>query len=378
MSRDTSMHLGLRSVSPSAQAAALSSETLSADEAKALAKHARMAVAFRWPSSRHLCEFEHIGVAYLVSLQVAAEAAGVCMRLVVLDRESLAVVSRSVPLPWHDLRQVSEADGCSSMPARPVCHAAGSTPTLASLVHEAGARAMAVPRLQPLSAGCYMEHGDGGAYSIDVLSNGEDCVRMAVLRYDNAGAGSAVIQLLSPWFPLRSIEAQGHISVTPAMARPYMLNSSSVLENTTGSASGRHVSAALSCPDFKVLGGMGLPVRLAAWRNPCFQHPAHPLRLRTQGGGSQLLIPEPVTMNRTYTRGLSAVSLPASGRPLSTVLLGAARRLVLRAALQGSIRWTTAIATMAKLDSLSPLSSSPPAMRDAECNALSQLEGAAA
>ncbi len=372
------MHLGLRSVFPSAQAAALSSETLSTDEATALAKHARMTVALRWPSSRHLCEFEHMGVAYLVSLQVAAEAAGVCMRLVVLDRESLAVVSRSVPLPWHDLRQVSEADGCSSVPVRPVRRDAGFTPTLASLLHDAGARAMAAPRRQPLSPGCYMEHGNGGAYSIDVLSNGEDCVRLAVLRYDSAWAGSAVIQLLSPWFPLRSIDAGDCASITPAMAKPRMLNSSPVLENTKGSASGRHDSAALSCPDFKVLGGMGLPVRLAAWRNPCFQHPAHPLRLRTQGGGSQSLIPEPVTMNRTYTRGLSAVFLPASGRPLATVLLGAARRLVLRAALQGSIRWTTAIATMAKLDSLSPLPSSQPAMRDAECNALSQLEGAAA
>ncbi|MGM9514235.1 hypothetical protein ACS5PK_08280 [Roseateles sp. DB2] len=326
----------------------------------------------------HVREFEHMGLAYLTSLQVAAEAQGVCMRLVVLDRQSLAVVTRSVPLPWEDLRQASEADDSPCILARAAWHASAGLPTIASQIHDMGAKAMAMPRRQQLHSLCLMEHGQSGLYGIELLSNGEDAVRLAVLRYDSAGAGSAVIQLLSPWFPLRSIEAGDYASIAPAMAKPRMLNSSPVLENTKGSAFGRHDSAALSCPDFKVLGGMGLPVRLAAWRNPCFQHPAHPPRLRTQGGGSQSLIPEPVTMNRTYTRGLFTVSLPASGRPLSTVLLGAARRLVLRAALQGSIQWTTAIATMAKLDSLSPLPSSQPAMSDAERNALSQLEGAAA
>lgn len=62
---------------------------------------------------------------------------------------------------------------------------------------------------------------------------------------------------------------------------PPVLHSSPVLENTTKQAASRPVSAALSRPDFKVLGGMGLPVRMAARLASGFQHPAHPLRLKT-------------------------------------------------------------------------------------------------
>lgn len=56
-----------------------------------------------------------------------------------------------------------------------------------------------------------------------------------------------------------------------------------VLENTSDSAFSRHDSAALSRPDsFMVsMGGMGPSARTAARRNPCFQHPAHPHRLKT-------------------------------------------------------------------------------------------------
>ena len=36
-------------------------------------------------------------------------------------------------------------------------------------------------------------------------------------------------------------------------------------------------SSALALPHM-VMGGMGLPVRMAARLNPCFSHPTHPLR----------------------------------------------------------------------------------------------------
>ena len=42
-----------------------------------------------------------------------------------------------------------------------------------------------------------------------------------------------------------------------------------------------------------VPGGMGLPARMAARLNPCFQHPAHPLRLKTQTVDSLFLQQEP-------------------------------------------------------------------------------------
>ncbi len=83
-------------------------------------------------------------------------------------------------------------------------------------------------------------------------------------------------------------------------------------------------------------------------------------------------------MNQPHTCGPSAASLPASGRPLTAVLLGAARRIILRRALHGSIRWTSALPAMAKLDSLSVKRSAHLAGRDAKCIAQHQLEGAAA
>ena len=42
-----------------------------------------------------------------------------------------------------------------------------------------------------------------------------------------------------------------------------------------------------------VSGGMGLPVRMAARLRTCFQHPAHPLRLKTQTVDSLFLQQEP-------------------------------------------------------------------------------------
>ena len=70
-----------------------------------------------------------------------------------------------------------------------------------------------------------------------------------------------------------------------------------MLENTFGYAvAAPTVQRGFVTPDFwggacwarsKVLGGMGLPARLAARRIPCFQHPVHPLRLKTYRVGSE-------------------------------------------------------------------------------------------
>jgi hypothetical protein len=60
---------------------------------------------------------------------------------------------------------------------------------------------------------------------------------------------------------------------------PCVLESPQVLENTSYQAVSRPVSAALSRPRFLILGGMGLPVRMAARLGTGFQHPAHPLPL---------------------------------------------------------------------------------------------------
>lgn len=56
-----------------------------------------------------------------------------------------------------------------------------------------------------------------------------------------------------------------------------------VLENTLGLAVSRPVSAALSRPKFLqgFMGRMGLPVRMAAWLDPGFQHPPTRCRLKT-------------------------------------------------------------------------------------------------
>ena len=66
---------------------------------------------------------------------------------------------------------------------------------------------------------------------------------------------------------------------------------------------------------FMVMGGMGLPARMAARLRTCFEHPVHLLRFKTQMVGS--LIPEGTqTMTAITQAGHSAAaSLPTTGTP---------------------------------------------------------------
>lgn len=107
-----------------------------------------------------------------------------------------------------------------------------------------------------------------------------------------------------------------------------------VLQNTSDSAVSRPVSAALSRPySVKVLGGMGQFVRLAARRNPCFEHPAHPSPLQNGEGGFLKLIPEPETMT-TPKVGTSAAAC-ATQRNTSPAFL---RRLAFHLASRAALR----------------------------------------
>lgn len=121
-----------------------------------------------------------------------------------------------------------------------------------------------------------------------------------------------------------------------------------VLQNTSDSAVSRPDSAALSRPNIQVMGGMGLSARTVARRNPCFEHPAHPLRFRTRGGGFQQLIPEPEAMT-TKASGTLAASRPIVGAP-AHYLRRVARSIVLRAALRGRIGWPVALLMLNKLE----------------------------
>lgn len=126
-----------------------------------------------------------------------------------------------------------------------------------------------------------------------------------------------------------------------------VLHSFPVLENTLDSAASRPDRAALSRPDFRVMGGMGLSARTVARRNPCFQHPAHPLRLKTRAGGSQTLIPEPGTMT-IKTSGPRAAYSPTEGAP-AHYLRRVARSIVIRAALRGRLSWHVALPVLSKI-----------------------------
>lgn len=60
---------------------------------------------------------------------------------------------------------------------------------------------------------------------------------------------------------------------------------------------------------FMVLGGMGLPVRMAARLRTCFQHPVHPLCLKTQKVGS--LIPVGTKTMTAITQQASRAAAPS-------------------------------------------------------------------
>lgn len=62
-----------------------------------------------------------------------------------------------------------------------------------------------------------------------------------------------------------------------------------------------------------VLGRMGLPVRMAARRIPCFQHPAHPLRLKTWR-----VVSESRYGAKTMTKAFPLVRKPAPTTPPGT------------------------------------------------------------
>lgn len=111
-------------------------------------------------------------------------------------------------------------------------------------------------------------------------------------------------------------------------------------EHTFDSASGRHVSAALSCPDsVKVSGWQGrTTVRRAARRYPCVQPlPAHPLPLNTAACGLPKLIAEPETMT-TPKAGTPGVAAPAGRYIPRHYLRRLARTLASKAARRAELR----------------------------------------
>jgi hypothetical protein len=125
-----------------------------------------------------------------------------------------------------------------------------------------------------------------------------------------------------------------------------------VLENTFDHAVSRPVSAALSRPDsVKVsTGGMRLSVRTAARRDPCFQHPAHPLPLENgAAGGPSSLITEPETMTTPTAGKPGTTAAPGSYIP-SHYLRRLARSIVLRAALRGRISWHAALPLLSSIN----------------------------
>jgi len=139
------------------------------------------------------------------------------------------------------------------------------------------------------------------------------------------------------------------VPLTKARAR--VAHSAQVLENTSDSAASRPVSAALSRPySVKVsTGGMGPSVRTTARRNPCFQHPAHPLPLENGAAGvCSMLIPEPETMT-TRNAGKPGTAAPSSYVP-PHYLRRLARSIVLRAALKGRMSWHAALPLLSHID----------------------------
>lgn len=62
-----------------------------------------------------------------------------------------------------------------------------------------------------------------------------------------------------------------------------------------------------------VLGGMGLPVRMAARLRTCFQHPVHPLCLKTQKVGSLIPVGTQTMTAITQQASRAATSSPTTG-----------------------------------------------------------------
>ena len=92
-------------------------------------------------------------------------------------------------------------------------------------------------------------------------------------------------------------------------AKSHMQHSAPGAEHTFDSASGRHVSAALSCPNSVLVSGWQgrTTARRAAWRYPCVQPlPAHPLPLNTAACGLPKLIAEPKTMTTSKAGSIGA------------------------------------------------------------------------
>ncbi len=123
-------------------------------------------------------------------------------------------------------------------------------------------------------------------------------------------------------------------------------------EHTSDSASGPHVSGALSCPNsVQVSGWQGRTLaRRVARRYPCVQPlPAHPVLLNTAPDGPPKLIVEPETMT-TQNAGKRPASAPKGQTPPPQFLRRLARRIVLRAALRGRLSWHVALPALQRID----------------------------
>lgn len=192
------------------QAAALRVELLQAEEVQTLAQQVREAMAARWSQDLFAYDYELMGRAYRGGLQLMAEAQGLVLRFVVLDRESLAVVSRSVPLPWGDLRRPADfgADEGDEQAAAlpPGSGIAPWAPPRVRLAHDEGAEAMAEPRCQRQRVGIMFVSSLGKLCGVELFSDGQDRARLAVVRFGDYGPASHVVLLLSPWFSLRHVE----------------------------------------------------------------------------------------------------------------------------------------------------------------------------
>ena len=108
-------------------------------------------------------------------------------------------------------------------------------------------------------------------------------------------AGAALAVLATACSP--AYAGAGHGTIAPKPKGP-------VIETTTTSSGSNPHRGAGFCharipgmvrlhSPAMVSGGMGLPARMAARLRACFQHPAHPLRLKTQTVDSLFLQQEP-------------------------------------------------------------------------------------
>lgn len=193
-------------------AAALRVVLLNADEAQALAQQVCEVLTAGWAQDLFAYDYALMGCAYRAGFQLAAEAHGLTLRFVVLDRQSLVEVSRSVPLPWSDLRcpdNCSEDDDEQGAALPLGSSIARWMPPRVRLAHDEGAEAMAEPRTKNCAAGLVFVPSRGVVCGVELFSDGQDRVRLAVVEYGVHGRPSHKVLLLSPWFDLRSIEAEG-------------------------------------------------------------------------------------------------------------------------------------------------------------------------